>query len=335
MVFVKVLVLGGTVFLSQRIAREYLARGHDVTCLARHAGERAPTGAHAVSADRREGVSTYEHVAGPWDCVVDVASNPVFVREALSALAYRTRHWTYVSSCSVYADQNTAGLDETQAIVEVLDETEVSSPENYAASKAACESWCHQVCDGRLLVVRPGLIVGAGDPSDRGGYWPARFARDDETVLVPVARDVAAQVIDVRDLAEWLVAAGEEGLTGTLNAVGDARPLSTVLDDLRLMMGQENDVVVAGDQWLLDEGVEPWMGEESLPLWIPKGQGFDGFTRRSNVAARRQGLALRSFAETVGEIHAFEETLGMRRRRRAGLSEQRERELIAKLAYCH
>lgn len=329
----KVLILGGTVFLSQWIAREYLARGHDVTCLARRADERAPAGAHAVSADRREGVSSYEHVAGPWDCVVDVASDPVWVREALSALAHGTRHWTYVSSCSVYADQDTAGLDETRRIVEALDETEVSSQENYAASKAASESWCAEVCEERLLVVRPGLIVGAGDPSDRGGYWPARFVRDDEPVLVPEARDVAAQVIDVRDLAEWMVAAGEEGLRATLNAVGDARPLSTVLDELRLIMGHENDVVVVPDQWLLDHGVEPWMGEESLPLWIPTGQGFDGFTRRSNDAARRQGLVLCSLAETAGDIRAYEESLGVRRSRRAGLSEQRERELLAEFAH--
>jgi nucleoside-diphosphate-sugar epimerase len=328
----RVLILGGTVFLSQAVAQEYLSRGHDVTCLARSADARVPpAGAHAVVADRSQGLRAYEDLSSPWDCVVDVATDPTFVREALRVLATRTRHWTYVSSCSVYVDQNTPGADEGQPIFSALAEGEASSLENYGASKSACERWCRDALEDRLLVVRPGLIVGAGDPSDRGGYWPARFLRDDQPVLLPAAQDLYAQMIDVRDLA----ASGEAALSATLNAVGDSEPLSSVLADIRHTVGHAGDVVAAPDQWLLDHGVAPWAGEESLPLWIPRGRGFDGFSHRSNDAARRQGLALRPLAETVRDVRLFEESLGVNRSRRAGLSAARERQLLEELAHDH
>ena len=327
----RVLILGGTVFLSKSVAQEYVSRGHDVTCLTRHADARVPAGARAVQADRVDGVSAYEQVRGPWDCVVDVASDPTFVREALSVVADGARHWTYVSSCSVYADQNQPGCVEDQSILAALADGEVSGPDNYGESKAACEAWCRDALDGRLLVVRPGLIVGAGDPSDRGGYWPARFVRDREPVLVPEARELFAQMIDVRDLATWIAASGEGALSATLNAVGNPQPLSSVLLEIRHATGHDGDVVVAPDQWLLDHGVVPWAGEGSLPLWIPLGGGFDGFSRRSNEAARRQGLALRPLAETIRDVRDFEESLGVERARRAGLSAAREHDLITEL----
>ena len=331
----RVLILGGTVFLSKALAQEYLSRGHDVTCLSRNADAQVPAGAHAVVADRSQGVRAYEDLSGPWDCVVDVATDPTFVREALRALATRTRHWTYVSSCSVYVDQDTPGCDEGQPIFSALADGEASSLENYGASKSACEAWCRDALEDRLLVVRPGLIVGAGDPSDRGGYWPARFVRGDEPVLVPAAQDLYAQMIDVRDLAAWMAASGEAALSATLNAVGDSQPLSTVLADIGHTVGHGGDVVAAPDQWLLDHGVAPWAGEESLPLWIPRGRGFDGFSRRSNDAARRQGLVLRLLSETVCDVRVFEESRGVNRSRRAGLSATRERELLEELAHDH
>lgn len=327
----RVLILGGTVFLSKTVAQEYVSRGHDVTCLTRHADAHVPAGARAVQADRLDGVSAYEQVRGPWDCVVDVASDSTFVREALSVVADVARHWTYVSSCSVYADQNEPGCDEDQSILAALADGEASRPDNYGESKAACEAWCRAALDGRLLVVRPGLIVGTGDPSDRGGYWPTRFVRDGEPVLMPEARQIFAQMIDVRDLAAWMAASGEAALSATLNAVGNSHPLSSVLGEIRHAMGHAGDVVMAPDQWLLDHGVVPWAGEDSLPLWIPRGRGFDGFSRRSNEAARRQGLALRPLAETIRDVRAFEESLGIDRARRAGLSALREHDLITQL----
>ncbi|HEY5303880.1 MAG TPA: NAD-dependent epimerase/dehydratase family protein [Acidimicrobiales bacterium] len=325
----RVLILGGTVFLSAAIATECLARGHDVTCLSRATNATPPRGARDVRADRSHGTGAYDAVRGEWDAVVDVATDPRFVRDALAALSERARHWTCVSSCSVYLDQDRPGGDETRAIHESLPESETPTPENYGASKAACEAACHRARGDDVLVVRPGLIVGPGDPSDRGGYWPARFARDQGPVLVPEAKGLFAQLIDVSDVASWIVECGESGTTGTMNAVGEPRRLSDVLEDVGLAVGLGANLVRVDDQWLLDHGVAPWSGPDSLPLWIPQGQGFDGFTTRSRVLASAHGLGQRDVADTVRDILAYERIRGLERERVAGLSAGTETTLLS------
>ena len=328
----RVLILGGTVFLSRAVAQEYVTRGHDVTCLARRPDGRIPEGARRVSGERSRGVDAYDAVLGEWEEVVDVATDPHWVRDTLSALGERARHWTYVSSCSVYVDQNQPDCDESNAVCAPLDGGETPGPENYGASKVDCEARCREALDERLLVVRPGLIVGAGDTSDRGGYWPARLSRDHEPVLVPEARERWAQMIDVRDLAQWMVRCGEDATTGTFNAVGERRLLGEFLEELRVILHHHDDVVLVADQWLLEHDVSPWAAPESLPLWIPAGRDFDGFARRSSAKACRQGLALRPLAETVNDIVAYEILLGLDRDRGAGLSARRERQLIEEFA---
>ncbi len=328
----KVLVLGGSVFLSAAVARDFLERGHDVTCLSRSLAGRCPAGAIEVRADRTLGEIAYEDVRADWDAVVDVATDPRFVRDALSVMGARARHWTFVSSCSVYADQDLPDLDESAGITEPLVPGGDASLENYGAAKAAGETSCREVVGDKLFLVRPGLIVGSGDLSDRGGYWPARFLRDEEPVLIPEAARRFCQTIDVRDLSRWFVAAAESALVGTFNAVGNPRLLRDVLEEIRNVTHHRGPVVVASDEWLVARGVSAWAGQESLPLWIPAGLGFDGFSQRSNVAARREGLVLRSFEETVDDIAKYESRLGLVRPRKAGLSPSHEGELINQLA---
>ena len=306
-------------FLSRALAQEFLERGHHVTCLARTAPTNLPEGARAVCADRNRGTDAYDDVRTQWDAVLDVATDPLRVREALRVLGGRARHWTYVSSCSVYADQNEPDADESHEILAPLIETEVSSLENYGASKSASESACRLILGDRLLVVRPGLIVGPGDPSDRGGYWPARFARSAGSVLVPAARGLRAQMIDVADLARWLVQCVETRLTGTMNAVGESYPWDHVIDAACGVTGESPPRVVVEDEWLTAQGVQPWAGDRSLPLWIPRGQGFDGFARRSGSLARRYGLSLTPLEMTFAGVLAFEKRAGLDRDRRAGL----------------
>ena len=327
----RVLVLGGSVFLSRAVAQEHRAKGHDVTCLVRRPDGRLPTGVRAVAGDRAHGAIAYDEVRGSWDAVVDVATDPTFVREALDALGARVRHWTYVSSCSVYRDQDTAHLDESSTVVDPVGEGASPGLEDYAASKSASESRCADVLGDRLAVVRPGLIVGAGDPSDRGGYWAMRFLRDDRPVLVPVAASCAAQWIDVRDVAQWIVQCAQEGVTGAFNAVGDPRSFHEMIEWTRTAVGHRGPLVEADDEWLVSHGVSPWAGPESLPMWIPSGAGMDGFLRRSNARARRSGLRLRPFTETVAEIVSYETHRGLSRERAAGLSPPRERQLLRQL----
>lgn len=324
----RVLVLGGTVFLSRALAQEYLDRGHDVTCLARHADARVPEGARAVSADRATGAGAYDDVRAQWDAVVDVASDPRFVRDALRVLGARAGHWTYVSSCSVYADQDRPDADESRAVLEPLGDFETSSPENYGASKSASEARCREELVDRLLVVRPGLIVGPGDPSDRGGYWPARFVRSADDVLVPEAKGLWAQMIDVADLARWMASCAETRVTGTMNAVGEPRPLREVIDAAQRVTGRTRRVVVVDDQWLLEHDVAPWAGARSLPLWIPRGRGFDGFTRRRGALARRHGLSSSPLETTLDRVLDFERAAGIDRERHAGLDPREEARLL-------
>jgi nucleoside-diphosphate-sugar epimerase len=325
------LILGGTQWLGRALAQEALARGHRVTCLARgEAGAVAP-GAELVVADRDEaGAAAYDGVAGrEWDAVIDLTRQPGHARRAAAALAGRARHVTFVSSCSVYARHDEPGADESAALLPPL-EGDASTPETYGEAKVACEAAWRDADPERLLVVRPGLIAGPGDPSDRAGYWVARAARDGEPMLVPDIPDAAVQAIDARDLVRFVLDGIERGLAGTFNAVG---PRTTFADWLALSRGvggHDGEVVAASGDRLAELGIAEWSGPDSLPLWIAD-PTWDAFLDRSNAAAVREGLELRPPRETLVDVLAWERGAGLSRVRRAGLAAARERELVRAL----
>ena len=248
----RILVLGGTAFLSAETARQALAAGHDVTCLARGTASAPPDGATWLRADRADGAPAYAAASesadsgGGWDAVVDVSRDPGQAREALEALAGSARHWTFVSSCSVYADHSVAGADEERRRYwRRWLPAPNSAPENYGEAKAAIEHWTAELAGDRAHICRAGLIGGPGDGSDRYGYWPARFARDADPVLVPDIPADATQIIDVRDLAAWILTAAENGTTGALNAVGEPVPFAAYLEESRRLAGSSAEVVAA------------------------------------------------------------------------------------------
>jgi len=327
------LVLGGTAWLGRTVASVATARGHDVTCLAR--GEAGPPadGVQLVRADRRED-GAYDEVAGrDWDAVLDVSWQPDLVRSALAALGPRAGSWLYVSSCSVYSDDRTPDTDESAPVHEPWAGTGTATVEDYGPAKVACEqAVLEAVGPERALLARAGLIGGRGDGSDRFGYWPARVARmqsEGEVLLAP-PMDLAVSVIDVEDLATWLVDAAEQGVAGTFNALGDAVPFEQVLHACVQASGHEPVAAETSDAWLAEQGVEPWAGPESLPLWIPR-EEYGGFASRSNAAAKSAGLRLRPLAETTAAALAWERELGLERERRAGLSRDRELALLTAL----
>jgi nucleoside-diphosphate-sugar epimerase len=285
-----------------------------------------------VRADRAD-PAAYDGVAGrDWDEVVELSYSPPLVTGALEALATRARHWTLVSTISVYASNSDPGADEDAALLPPDD------PEDYGAAKVAAELACRQVLGDRLLVARSGLIGGPGDGSDRFGYWVSRFAlaqeRGDGPVLVPPTEGRWGQVVDVDDLATWLAAAGQAGQRGTVNATGDSHPLQAVLELAAQVAGYRGQVVTASDDWLLERGVGYWAGPRSLPLWVPLADAAvaQRATRALRASLAELVLELSPLGETMQRTLADERSRGLDRDRRSGLTRDEELELVARLA---
>lgn len=327
---VDVLVLGGTQWLGREVALAASARGHAVTCLARGVSGDAPGDTEWVRADRA-GPDAYAGLAGRrFDAVVEVSWQPGFVRGALAALQDRAAHWTYVSSGSVYADTATRGAAEDVALHDPLD-GDTATAADYSGAKVACERATTTAVGDRALIARVGLVAGPGDHTDRTGYWAARAARaPHDPVLVPDATDAPTQVVDVRDLAAWLVHVGETGATGTVNAVGPVLPFGDWVELSRTAGGHDGEVVRAEREWLLAHDVQEWAGGQSLPLWIGT-PGWEGFADRDGSRAEALGLTHRPRREVVADTLAWERRTGLDRARKAGLTPDREAELVAQL----
>jgi 2'-hydroxyisoflavone reductase len=321
------LVLGGTAWLGREVALAALAAGHDTTVLARGRSGPAPDGVRVVTADR-SAPGAYDAVARDWDVVVDVSRQPSHVAGAVLALGDRSRSWVFVSSCSVYASHDVPGADESALLLEPH-EGDDDGLETYGERKVACEQVVLRGVPDRALVVRSGLIAGPGDHTDRTGYWPLRFAHPattDGSVLVPDS-PLLAQVVDVRDLAQWMVRAGEAGSTGVVNASGTALPLADHLATARQVANHDGELVTVTQHWLEAHRVAPWSGERSLPMWLPL-PDYAGFMARRTRAAELLGLRTRPLADTLHDTLEWELHRGPGRRRGAGLSVDDERELV-------
>lgn len=317
----RILVLGGTAWLGHEIARHAVDDGAEVVCLARGTSGSVPDGARLVTADRTR-ADAYDALVGEWDEVVELSCDLDLVASAIDALAGRARHWTLVSTVSVYASDGEPGADESADVVEPVDLAD------YSQAKVAAERLTAAHLGDRLLTARPGLIVGPGDPSDRFGYWPARLSRSGP-VLTPRAQGRFVQVIDGADLAAWVVRAGRDHTTGVVNAVGEVHTFADVLAEAQTVTGLQGDIVEADDGWLLHHGVSYWAGPRSLPLWIPVEDS--GFAQRSNHAYLAAGGTVRPLAETIRRVLDDERSRGLDRERRAGLSAADESTLVAEL----
>ena len=319
-----VLVLGGTAWIGRLVAERLVARGDRVTCLARGASGSAPAGVRHVTAYRDRPDAYAEVQDTDWDAVVDLTSSASHAEGAVAALGERARHWTLVSTVSVYASVERAGDDESAALVEPVD------LDDYGQAKVAAERAVSAALAGRRAIVRPGLVTGPGDDSDRFGYWPARFARAaGDRVLVPDATERRVQVIDARDLADLVVDAGLRGIDVVVDAVGVSVPLAEALDLAAEAAGSTAERIAATDAQLADADVRHWAGPRSLPLWLPREAA--GLMARSDAGIRALGAPRRPLAETIGDVLVDERERGIDRPRVSGLTRDEELAVLATL----
>ena len=289
----KLLVLGGTRVLSREVATQAVARGWDVTCACRGESGPPPDGATHLAWDRGDEPPA-ALVDGDWDAVVDVARLPSHVRHAVEATS--GAHWVFVSTISVYADNHSPAME--PLVEPVTDDVDLAvDPEAYGAMKVACEQLVRARASS-WVIARPGLIVGPGDPTGRFAHWPQRLARGGE-VLAPGRPADVVQVIDVRDLAAWLLDLAEARTTGVLDAVGRPMPFSEMLAGIAAGVGNASPELTWVDQDFLEtHEVAPWAGEGSLPLWLPRPE-YDGMLAHDPAPAVAAGLRLRPVAETA------------------------------------
>lgn len=295
----RILVLGGTVYVSKTIAALAHERGHDVTVAARGTSGEPPEGVLFVPVDRAAAGGLSALSGEVFDAVVDVARLPGHVGPALDTLADRAGHWTFVSTCSVYPDHETPG--QQAATARVFDPAPADSldadMEQYGANKVACENLVRSRLPDSSFIVRPGLIVGAGDPNDRFGYWPLRIA-DGGEVLAPGRPDDLVQCIDVRDLAEWVLDAAEAGMTGTHDGICPPIPRLQFLGEIAEALGGDVEFTWVSQDFLQEHGVNSWAGEESLGLWLPLPE-YGGFLSHDPASALAAGLRIRPLGETT------------------------------------
>lgn len=333
----KLLILGGTIFLGRYLVEAAEARGHEVTLFNR--GKHNPELFPEVEKLRgqRSAYVEGEAVAGDlsalqgrtWDAVIDTCGYfPRQVREATGALKDSIGHYTFISSISAYAGFSQPDMDESGVEGKLEDESvEQVTGESYGPLKVLCEQAAEAAFPGRTLTIRPGLIVGPHDPSDRFTYWPCRVAKGGD-VLAPGGPELETQIIDVRDLAEWNIRMIEAEKVGIYNATGPDYPLTmgAVLEASKSISGSDANFVWADEKWLVEKEVAPWM---ELPLWIPAEEEYKGFNSVNCRKAFAEGLTFRSLADTVRDTLDWAATRPDDYVLRAGLKPEKEAEVLA------
>jgi 2'-hydroxyisoflavone reductase len=327
---VRLLVLGGTLFLGRHVVEAALERGHEVTLFNRGRTNRDLfLDAEHLRGDRDGDLSAL--VGRGWDAVVDPSGYvPRVVRASVELLATAAQHYTFVSSISVYRDFASVGIAEDYPVAELPEESE-DVDRYYGPLKALSEDVVRDVFAERALVVRSGLIVGPYDWTNRFGWWVHRIARGGD-VLVPDEPEWRVQIVHGRDLAEWILDLAERAAGGTFNATSEPIAMARVLDEAQRTSGSDARFVAVGERFLLERGVEPF---EDLPLWLAptKNPEYRGFFAVDVSSALAGGLGCRPLAETIADTLAWRgESVGKDYGPSAlthGLDPERERELLA------
>lgn len=326
----RILIIGGTRFLGCHLVDAALARRHEVTLFNR--GKSNPDlfpQLETILGDREKDVNRLQ--GRVWDAVIDVAGYlPRIVRLSAEVLEPNVSRYVFISSLSVYADFRKIGIDESYPVGKIEGESvEEITGETYGPLKALCEKTVQQIYGERALIVRPGLIVGPHDPTDRFTYWPVRVARGGD-VLAPQKAGAATQIIDVRDLSDFVLKLIEENASGIYNATGPDYELTLgkLLEVSKQVSGSNANVKWASVEFLNQNKVEAW---SDMPAWIPDDEEGVGFARVDISKALRAGLKFRPLEETVRDTLEWARTRPTDHEWRAGLTPEREAEVLAAL----
>lgn len=323
----RILVLGGTIFVGRHLVARALARGHEVTLF--HRGQHGPElfpGAHHILGDRATDLDRLKGQS--WDAVVDTCGYvPRITRASAQALAGAVGHYTFISTVSVYRDMERGPVDESCPLAELEDPSvEEVNAETYGGLKVASERAVDAEMPGRTLILRPGLIVGPYDPTDRFTWWPVRVAKGGE-VLAPGRPEGTVQFVDVRDLADFTVRQLEAQVTGVYNVTGPRQPLGmgAFLQACKRVSQSDAEFTWVDEALLLAEEVAPYT---EMPLWVP--EEMAGFSDVDSRRAQDAGLTYRPLEDTIAATLAFASEKRGDRPWKTGLSAEREKALLFK-----
>lgn len=325
----KILILGGTGFLGPHTVDHALARGHEVTLFNR--GKRNPEIFKELETILGDRDGKLDGLKGrKWDAVIDNSGYvPRIVKMSAELLAPNVKQYVFISSISVFGETVKAGADETAPVETVPDPTSEEVMKYYGGLKALCEKAATEAMGGRATNVRPGLIVGPMDPTDRFTYWPVRIERGGD-VLAPGDGTDPVQVIDVRDLSAFLVKCVEDGSLGTFNATGPAKEMSmkTMLEACKKASGSSANLVWVDTPFLEKNEVQAW---SEMPAWVPGNGETAGFGRIDVKKAIGKGLTFRPILETSKDTLTWWKTLPDDRKvkMRAGLAPDKEEKVLA------
>ena len=321
----RILVLGGTRFAGRAIVDAALGRGDTVTLFNR--GKTDPglyPGLETVIGDRTVDLSALD--GREFDAVIDVACyDPDVARRSAEAFRDRAGRYVFVSSVSVYASQATTEDQLEDSPLAELKPDVPAFPDNYGANKALCEGIVREAYGDRALIGRPGLITGPHDPTDRFPYWPRRIAAGGR-VLAPGDPVDLTQVIDVRDLAAFLLDACHRDRGGVYNLTGAPRPFGILLDLCRTATYSDAELTWIPSQALIEAGVDPGGG---IPLWVAE-EGYEAFNEVDSSRAVGAGLNCRPITETIRDTLSWDLARGGPET--WGLSPAEESRLLAELA---
>lgn len=330
----KLLILGGTRFLGRFLVESAIDIGHEVTLFNR--GKSDPglfPDVEKLIGDRDGDLGALN--GRSWDAVIDTSGYlPWIVSDSLELLVGAAGHYTFISSVSVYNQLEKPGVEENHSVgqltAERIEELKGMDPakaigENYGELKYLCEREVERVFPEHSLIVRPGLIVGPYDVTDRFSYWVNRVAKGGQ-VLAPGRRDKEIQFIDVRDLAGWIIRCVESETTGTFNATGPESEVTmeNFLVACKKTVGDETEFVWVEEEFLLGHEVQGWT---EMPLWIPDSMDMKGFHTVDIRKALAAGLKFRPLEETIRDTFEYESARSVTEKK-AGMAPDKEKAVL-------